>query len=225
MFLQRVRAHCNQKLEEAIYQLYNFASLNECSLPLHEITYATTLQENMIAVAKESELQVRPIVRSAHIIHESRTHNVAIKSKHDIRLSVLLQKLPSTKLDEYDKNPLASQLGFIHAIPEAEFDIAIATITDVGFLGFFPKKLFQAMRKYASELERCNAPGSTDFLILMDGLIAAFVYRPITISAAYYKQKVSFITQCFVLMDVTCVLDAAMSLLNNVKSYNWKMKC
>jgi hypothetical protein len=66
MFLQRVHAHCNQKLEEAIYQLYNFASLNECSLPLHEITCATTLQENMIATAKESELQVRPIVRSAH---------------------------------------------------------------------------------------------------------------------------------------------------------------
>jgi hypothetical protein len=34
---------------------------------------------------------------------------------------------------------LFAQLGFINAILEEEFDIAIATITDIGFLGFSPK--------------------------------------------------------------------------------------
>jgi hypothetical protein len=46
-----------------------------------------------------------------------------------------------TKASSYENNkyPLFAQLGFINAILEEEFDIAIATITDIGFLGFSPK--------------------------------------------------------------------------------------
>jgi hypothetical protein len=57
------------------------------------------------------------------------------------------------KLDEYSKCPLSAQLGFIHAIPEEEFDIATATIINAGFLGFFPKKIFQMLRKYDREMD------------------------------------------------------------------------
>jgi hypothetical protein len=61
---------------------------------------------------------------------------------------VLLKKLNLTKLDEFDKYPLMTQLGFIHAIPEEEFNMVTVTIIDITFLGFFPKKILQALRKY-----------------------------------------------------------------------------
>jgi hypothetical protein len=90
-------------------------------------------------VAKDSELLEKPIVNSSHLEYQRRTNNIAIKSKQDVQTLVLLCKLSPSKLEEYQKYPLSSQLGFIHAIPEDDFDIASATITNVGFLGFFPK--------------------------------------------------------------------------------------
>jgi len=54
----------------------------------------------------------------------------------------------------------------------------------VGFLGFFPKLVFQALHKYDNELQRCSSVKNDDFKILIDDLIAAFVYRPITIQKA-----------------------------------------
>jgi len=77
--------------------------------------------------------------------------------------------------------------------PEDKFDIAQATITDVGFLGFFPKTIFQELRTYARELEQLNVD-SGEFQALMNQLIIAFIYRPITIQKvihiliAAYKQ-------------------------------------
>jgi len=79
------------------------------------------------------------------------------------------------------KYPLSSQLGFIHAIPEDDFDIASATITDVGFLGFFPKLIFLALRRCDTEIQRFSAVNITEFKSLVDNLIAAFFYRPIAI--------------------------------------------
>jgi hypothetical protein len=58
-----------------------------------------------------------------------------------------MHKLLVEKVDEYDNFPLMVQLGFIHAIPEDDFDIASATIMDISFLGLFPKEIFQAMHK------------------------------------------------------------------------------
>ncbi len=96
-------------------------------------------------------------------------------------MAILLQKSPPSKSDEYDKFPLSSQLGFIHAIPEDEFSTALATIIDIGFLGLFPKKIFQTLWKYERELERFNTTASGDYSKLIDNLITAFVYRPITV--------------------------------------------
>jgi len=50
---------------------------------------------------------------------------------------VLLNKLPADKIQEHDIFPMMYQLGFIHSIPEYDFDFASAPITDVGFLGIF----------------------------------------------------------------------------------------
>ncbi len=74
------------------------------------------------------------------------------------------------------------QLGFIHSIPENEFDISSATITDVGFLGLFPKPLLQILNQYTRNIEKDNQAGSetSEFKILIDKLITAFIYRPIT---------------------------------------------
>ncbi len=65
---------------------------------------------------------------------------------------VLLHKISPSKLEEYDKYPLTSRLGFIHAIPEDEFDVALATITDEGLLGFSPKLIFQALQRHDTEI-------------------------------------------------------------------------
>jgi hypothetical protein len=81
-------------------------------------------------------------------VYERRTTNQAIKSLFDIQLAVLLNKLPAGKLDEFIRFPLSSQLGFIHAIPEQALNTATATITDIGFIGLFPKIIFQALCRY-----------------------------------------------------------------------------
>ncbi len=59
-------------------------------------------------------------------------------------------------------------------------DIASTTIADVSFLGFFPKKLLQILQKYANEIKRFNQD-SGDFISLIDNLVTAFIYRPITL--------------------------------------------
>ena len=71
-----------------------------------------------------------------------------------------------------------SQLGFLHAIPEDQFDIASATIIDISFLGLFPKKIFQVLQNYGRS---CNSSYQATFQTLINELITAFIYRPITI--------------------------------------------
>jgi hypothetical protein len=93
-----------------------------------------------------------------------------------------MHKLLVEKVDEYDNFPLMVQLGFIHAIPEDDFDIASATIMDISFLGLFPKEIFQAMHKYGYKYEKSNQSEEIQgFYSLVDALITAFVYWPITL--------------------------------------------
>ena len=179
--LQRVRSYCNEKLEKAIHNLYDYVSYRESNCSMQERNRMCTLQENLIVAAKEAELQERPTVQSNQIIFETRPENLAIKSRHEIQLSILLKKLPPSKLQEYDTFPLCSQLGFLHAIPEESFDVSLATVTDVSFLGFFPKRIQQELRRYYREIENITPTASGEFQALMDELIDAFVHRPITI--------------------------------------------
>jgi hypothetical protein len=110
-------------LEIALQNLYNFASLKEFNVE-------------------------RPVFWFSKVVYERRITNQAIKSLFDIQLAVLLNKLPADKLDEFIRFPWSSQLGFIRAIPEQDLNTATATITDVGFIGSFPKIIFQAMCRY-----------------------------------------------------------------------------
>jgi hypothetical protein len=54
------------------------------------------------------------------------------------------------------KFPVSSQLEFIHTIPEEDFDILTTIITDVGFLGLFPKMIFEMLQNYGREMEQCQ---------------------------------------------------------------------
>ncbi len=132
--------------------------------------------------ARESELHECPVIRASQIVYERRNCSIAIKSRRDVQLLVLLHKLDQTKLEDFDNYPLASQLGLIHAIPGEDFDMVTTTIIDVIFLGFFSKMIFQMLRKYKREINRCH--GTTvdkEFKSLINSLIAAVVYKPITI--------------------------------------------
>ena len=91
-----------------------------------------------------------------------------------------MERFPPRKLTEYDAFPLSSQIGFIHAIPEDDFDVAQATIMDVGFLGLFPKQVFQKMQAYARELEKNNEPNE-EFIQLMNLVVSTFTYRALTV--------------------------------------------
>jgi hypothetical protein len=176
--LQEVRLHCNQNIENAIRNLYEWSSMIEYNCSFQDRPRNTILQENMNAAAKATELEIRPIVQAAHLKYERREYNQAIQSQHDIQLAVLLHKLPIEKLTEFDNFPLMSQLGFLHAIPEDQFDISSATIIDVSILGLFPKKIFPVLQNYERS---CNSTYQATFQSLINELITAFIYRPITI--------------------------------------------
>jgi hypothetical protein len=108
----------------------------------------------MVAAAKDSELQERLVVRKNKMVYESRMNNNAIKNRHDVQLLILLGKLSQVKLEEFDNYPLTAQKGFIHAIPEEDFDMATIMIIDATFLGVFPKKIYQVLRKYQQEIKQ-----------------------------------------------------------------------
>jgi hypothetical protein len=75
-------------------------------------------------------------------------------------------------------------LGFIHSIPEEDFDVSSATITDVGSTGLFPKSILQKLYQYAQEIERFQQDKG-DFMLLIDNLITAFIYRLLTIKKTH----------------------------------------
>jgi len=94
--------------------------------------------------------------------------------------AVILGRLPGRKLREYEEYPLAHRIGFMHVISEDELDIGSATITDVGFLGLFPKKILECLKQYAEEVGRANQD-KEEYMKCVTNLITAFVYRPLAI--------------------------------------------
>ena len=178
--LMKVRSHCNGKIEEALFEIYNAASMRQYHRPFDATGRSTLLQEKLLLAAKEAELQERLILKDSQVVAQMRTGNIAIRSRADILMDIFLRKLPDTKLTEYDTFPLSSQIGFIHALPEQELVMSTATVTDVGFLGLFPKKVFQVLKAYAAELEQSYEDVAA-FLALQDRLFCAFIYRPIAL--------------------------------------------
>jgi hypothetical protein len=111
---------------------------------------------------------------------DSRNNNVAILARNSLNIAVLLNRILSSKIRDYDSFPLAHRLGFIHSLPEGDFDVASANITDVGFLGLFPKSLLQILYQYAREVDK-SGHNKDKFLTLVNKLVTTFIYRPIII--------------------------------------------
>jgi hypothetical protein len=165
-----------------LYNLYNFATQFEYGCSIIESTRNTNLQDKMVEAAKLAEIQERPVVQGSQLLSEQRQEHIAIKSKREVQLSTILFKLPEKKLQEYEDFPFTAQLGFIHAIPEDTFDIATATVVDVCFLGIMPKTIFEAMRKYGHNIDSHKTSETyQEFQALVDKLIYAIVYCPVTI--------------------------------------------
>jgi hypothetical protein len=178
--LRKTREHCNRKLEEALHNVYNFAASQQYNCSLAATNHTTTLQEIMEVVARETELQERPVVRFNQIVNESRSSNKALLSSNEVNCAVLLRTLPPARAKDHTNYPYASRLGLIHFIPEEDLDMATATITDVGCLGLFPKPILRELKRYARELKNLNQDVDT-FNALLEKLMNAFLYRPIII--------------------------------------------
>jgi hypothetical protein len=111
---------------------------------------------------------------------DARPVNKAILLKSALDYAILLHQVPAEKLIESKTYQLSFNLGFIHSLPEDDFDISLASITDVGYSGLFPKPLLQIMNRYAREIETSKQDAS-EFKILIDNLVTAFIYRPIIV--------------------------------------------
>jgi hypothetical protein len=122
----------------------------------------------------------RPTVQNSKLILCARNMNKCILSRYSLNTAILLNKMPAEKLHDYDRYPLAHRLGFIPLIVENEFDIASATILDVGFLGLFPKCILQCLYNYAREVAKTKHDKG-NFMPLVNDLITAFVFRPVVI--------------------------------------------
>jgi len=134
------------------------------------------LEKNTVILEKAE----RTTVCKSKLLIEARARNKALLSRNELNLAVLLNMVPAKKLREYDKYPSAFQIGFVHSILKKEFDIASATITDIGFLGISPKALLQVLYRYANKIEK-NNNGKNEFVTLIEKLITAFMYRSITL--------------------------------------------
>ena len=122
----------------------------------------------------------RPIVRDSHVVVTNRMISKCFQSRTSLNRAVILGRLPDRKLREYEEYPLAHRIGLMHAISEDELDIGSATITDVGFLGLFPKKILECLKQYAGEVGRANQD-KEEYMKCVTNLITAFVYRPLVI--------------------------------------------
>jgi len=61
------RSHWPQKIEKAIVDSYNFASLREFGVPFLSNSRRSTLQENLERIATNLEKQERVIVWNSHL--------------------------------------------------------------------------------------------------------------------------------------------------------------
>jgi len=124
------------------------------------------------------------VLHQTRLLTEARTTNIAIRSKHEVTEAVLLHLLPAENLQNYNSFPLAHRLGLIHSIPEYNFSMAKATIIDAIFLGLFPKGLIQVLQTYAQRFKNSRTADEQTFTNLMNKLITAVIYRPITMQKA-----------------------------------------
>jgi len=190
------RAHCLQKIETAIFNIYNYASIREYDISVLNAPRKSTLQDDMEKAALNTELQERPIISRNKVIHEARENNYAILSINSIRRAVFTGRLPATKIQEYETYPFAHKLGLIQSIPEDEFSVETATIIDMGFLGLFPKTILDILHQYANTIKKTsNEEDCKSFIKLMENLLTAFIYRPVVIHKViqlmlcHYKKK------------------------------------
>lgn len=172
------RAHCYEKIESALENIYNFASYVEYDKSIKETSRKTKLQESFECTARLTELEERQICRDSKVILERRTSNIAILCRHQLQTNIMVNNIPAKKLMEYDRFPLAHRAGLIHSIPEEILSIDSATITDVNFLGLFPKSSLSVLRSYKNQLKK-DLP--SDFNKLIAGLIPTVIYWPLTI--------------------------------------------
>jgi hypothetical protein len=179
--LINARAHCHKKIEMALYNLYDTASMVEYNMSSSAANRRTKLQQKLEQRAMEIEKQERRIVQHAHLCWEARASNIAIIGKQALTEAVLMQQVPAEKIHDYERFPLAYGIGMIHSIPKDHFQLATATIIDVGYLGLLPKGLIQVRQGYTQELKHARSMHEHRFMELTDKLITAFIYRPITI--------------------------------------------
>lgn len=178
--LIKARNFCNEKIEQAVHALYDFASTRECNLSFENNSRTSTLQATLEQIAVDIEKQEHPVFRNNQIVMEARTVNKAILRRSDIQYSIANQKLPEDKLLEFDQFPLSSRLGFLHALPEQEFDIGSAPITDVAYSGFFPKAILKELHHYARIIRTSNED-DTEFTTLIESLTTAVIYKSIVV--------------------------------------------
>ena len=178
--LAKARLFCNDKLENAIHAIYNYASTRESNLSFDANKRTSTQQEKLERTAIELEKEEHLAFINNQLVQESRTTNKAILSRNALRLAIANKTLPPEKLQEYDQFPLCFRLGFIHSISEQEFNIGSASVTDVGFLGFFPKAILRVLHQYARTIKKSNGD-DTEFLTPIENLTTAFIYKPIVI--------------------------------------------
>ena len=176
--LTDARSHCYQKIESALAALYNYASLLEYNKPTQDAMQQTKLQENFEHTAHQTELEERPVCKDSKVVMETRSSNIAILSRHQIQIAILHKRLPTQKLQDYDKYPLAHRAGLIHSMSEETLSMDSATIIDVNFLGLFPKSLLAVLRSYKQSL---NKDLQSDFDEHINQLLSAVIYRPIVI--------------------------------------------
>jgi hypothetical protein len=162
--------------------LYNYASIRESNVSTANATRKSSLQEQLEQAALSIELCSRPILCGHKVIEEAWESNIAILSEHSVARLVFLGNLPEEKIQEYRLYPLAHRIGFIHSIPEEIFKVDNATITDMNFLGLFPKSLLEVLRRYASNVKKESGIQDFDaFTSLIQKLISAVIYRPIVV--------------------------------------------
>jgi hypothetical protein len=138
--LIKARFFCHQKIENAIYKLYEYASIREYDTSFHENPRTSRLQEKLEKAALALERHKRPIAQNSQVRMDSRNNNVAILARNSLNIAMLLNGIPATKIRDYYSFPLAHRLGFIHSLPEGDFAVASATIT-----GWLPRTVSQVL--------------------------------------------------------------------------------
>jgi hypothetical protein len=107
--LKEARAHCNQKIEDALFDIYNYTSKLEYNWPFQEWIRLTTLQEELEKNAVTLEKAERTTVCKSKLFVEAKARNKALLSRNELNLAILLNRIPAEKLREYDKYPLTSE--------------------------------------------------------------------------------------------------------------------